>query len=128
MEETFRKKRPPYGFRFLDSDTTRNLENTRRRIQDLLNEKNFQPVTPATIDFPETFREYENYSSFTLRDSRGEDLWLRSDATVQVMKGFTNLIERTSGQTTDANYYYFLPVFRDIRKNYPTNREVYQVG
>jgi len=128
MEKTYRTKRPPYGFRFLDPENTHNLEKTRRKIQDLLNEEKYQPVTPATIDFPETFETYESYSSFRFRDSLGEDLWLRSDATVQVMKGFANLIERTSTQKTEANYYYFLPVFRDIRKNYPKNREVYQVG
>ncbi|MES0491882.1 MAG: ATP phosphoribosyltransferase regulatory subunit [Leptospirales bacterium] len=128
MEKTYRKKRPPYGFNFLDTDATEKMEIKTREIQDLLKKEGFRGVTPASIDYPETFESYENYDAFRFRDTSGDDLWLRSDATVQVIKGFANLLEMEPGETSESKYYYLSSVFRDVRKSYPSPREVYQLG
>jgi len=98
------------------------------KIKKLLTSENYKGVIPATLDFPETFQEYEKSSAFEVRDSLGEDLYLRSDATAQVIKGFTNLLEHNDVKNKEYKFFYMLPVFRDARKNYPKLREIFQVG
>lgn len=130
MHTNYRKQRPPYGFHFFDPPAAEKLDQLSRRMKDHLNQEGYQAVIPSTLDYPETFQAYESFDSFHLRDSRGEDLFLRSDSTAQVIKGFANLIERTSlnTDTKEHKFYYLLPVFRDVRKSYPHLREVMQLG
>ncbi len=138
MHTNYRKRRPPYGFHFYDPAAAARLERLSRGIKDLLDKEGYRAVIPSTVDYPETFHAYESFDSFHLRDSRGEDLLLRSDATAQVIKGYANLMERSAlqnGDSTDQSpenseqkFYYLMPVFRDARKSYPHLREIYQLG
>jgi ATP phosphoribosyltransferase regulatory subunit len=128
MHSEFRRTRSPYGFPFLDTAITENLYKKTEKIKELLTSENYKGVIPATLDFPETFQEYETSSAFQARDSLGEDLYLRSDATAQVIKGFTNLLEHADVSAKEYRFFYMLPVFRDARKNYPELREIFQVG
>jgi len=128
MHSEFRRTRSPYGFPFLDTAITENLYSKTEKLKELLIKENYKGVVPATLDFPETFQEYETFRAFQVRDSRGEDLYLRSDATAQVIKGFTNLLEHTDVSGKEFRYFYMLPVFRDARKSYPRLREIYQAG
>jgi|GEM_PF-1420274 len=128
MHSEFRRTRSPYGFPFLDTSTTEDLYAKTEKIKAILTAENYKGVMPATLDFPETFREYETFDAFSSRDSRGEDLYLRSDATAQVIKGFTNLLEYSDVEGKEYKFFYMLPVFRDARKSYPKLREVFQVG
>ncbi len=125
MNQDFRRKRPAYGFPFLDAKATRELEEKSRHAQGLLQAAGYERVMPPALDFPETFAVFESYDSFRLRDRLGEDLSLRSDVTVQIMKGFANLFAR---RELPQKIYYTVPVYRDIRRSYPSLREVWQVG
>lgn len=128
MHSDFRKTRSPYGFPFMDTTITENLYKKTEKIKEILINENYKGVVPATLDFPETFQEYETSRAFQVRDSLGEDLYLRSDPTAQVIKGFTNLLEYTDVSDKEYRFFYMLPVFRDARKSYPKLREIYQVG
>lgn len=128
MHGRYRKTRSPYGFLFMDPVLTGKLEDIKTRIRQILEKEAYEGVMPATVDYPETFRAYENFESFHMRDSLGEDLYLRNDATAQVIKGYTNLLEYSALKEKEQKFYYMAPVFRDVRKSYPSLREVYQVG
>ncbi|MDH4199448.1 MAG: ATP phosphoribosyltransferase regulatory subunit [Spirochaetia bacterium] len=128
MHSEFRKTRSPYGFPFLDPRATENLYAMIEKIKKLLIDENYRGVIPGTLDFPETFQEYETFDAFHSRDSHGEDLYLRSDATAQIIKGFANFLEHSHEKINEYKYFYVLPVFRDARKSYPRLREIYQVG
>lgn len=125
MTQDFRIKRPPYGFPFLDVETTAFLEKKARLAQEILQKAGFARIMPPTVDFSETFSVYGGYPSFVLRDSLGENLSLRSDVTAQVMKALGNLFLKEKYPT---KIYYTVPIFRDIRKSYPSLREIWQVG
>lgn len=125
MITSFRKKRPPYGFTFLDAETTQSLEKKTRAVQQLLKENGFERVMPASLDYPDTFTVFESSDYFRMRDHLGEDLALRNDVTVQVIKGYANQLDHTSKK---QKLFYTVPVFKDMKKNYPAAREVYQVG
>lgn len=125
MNQDFRRKRPAYGFPFLDAEATHELEEKSRHAQSILSKANYKRVMPPALDFPETFAVFESYDSFRIRDRLGEDLSLRSDVTVQIMKGYANLFRQSQGP---QKIYYTVPVYRDIRRSYPSLREVWQVG
>ena len=128
MYKNYKKTRPPYGFNFFDPMMTENFEKIVSKIQAIFKKEGYKGVIPSTIDFPETFDEYENYNTFQLRDSLGEDLYMRSDVTAQVIKGVTNLVDHDNLSRGEHKFYYIVPVFHDIRKSYPRYREVYQAG
>ncbi|MCS6984556.1 MAG: ATP phosphoribosyltransferase regulatory subunit [Leptospiraceae bacterium] len=125
MDSNFRRRRPAYGFPFLDVQTTAILEEKSRLAQSILQRSGYRRIMPPALDFPETFSVYQGYESFRLRDGLGEDLALRSDVTVQVMKAMGNLFGKDQGI---QKIYYALSVYRDIRKNYPSLREIWQIG
>jgi ATP phosphoribosyltransferase regulatory subunit len=98
------------------------------KIKKILESDGYHGVIPPTLDFPETFQEYESFDAFQVRDSLGEDLYLRNDVTAQIIKGFTNFLEYSEESEKEFKFYYMLPVFRDARKSYPRLREIYQMG
>ena len=121
---SYRKRRIPPGFNFLDGNQTALLQKKVRHAQNLINKAGYIRVMPATLDYPETF-EGAARNNFSLRDNQGEDLLLRNDVTIQVIKGFANQLENIDRE--NIKFYYTVPVFRDEEK-YPFFREVYQVG
>jgi ATP phosphoribosyltransferase regulatory subunit len=112
----------------MDPTATSRLETITLKIQKYLQNAGYLGVIPSAVDYPETFQDYEKFDAFHLRDSLGEDLHLRSDATAQVIKGYANLLEHEDRKLGFQKLYYMVPVFRDVRKNYPKLREVFQVG
>jgi len=124
----YQKYRVPYGFSFLGVEQTKTLQDKTRKAQQILLDNNYQRVMPSTLDYPETFQDFENYDSFQLRDGLGQDLALRNDVTVQVIKGFSNQMEVHEKSSDEIDLYYTVPVFKDIKRSYPTFREVYQIG
>lgn len=121
----YRRRRVPYGLPFLDTKDTALLQEKSRAAQSLLDEKGYARIMPPSLDYPDAFELYERYDSFHTRDHLGVDLSLRNDVTVQVIKGFANILEEETGE---RRLYYTVPVFRDISKSYPALREVYQIG
>ncbi len=124
--EIYRQRRAPYGFPFLDTEATKLLQDKTRESQSVLQSLGYERVMPPSLDYPDTFSDNERFDSFRTRDHLGDDLSLRSDVTVQVIKGYANLIERSESPV--RRFFYTVPVFRDISRSYPALREVYQIG
>jgi len=125
--EAYRKVSSPYGFSMFDVEATAGLERASRAAQEIVRSHGFERIMPATIDFPDTFSENSHAEMFSLKDNSGERLALRNDITAQVIKGYVRQIERRAEQQL-RKFYYAAPVYKDIRKNYPMPREIYQIG
>lgn len=130
MHLHYRKRTAPYGFPFLDSQTTHNLNHKANEAILQMTNLGYELVTPASLDYADTFfsEDYHYHSNtFHFRDNLGESLALRSDATVQIIKGFANFLENSQNKA-ERKFCYSVRVFRDIKKNYPALREIMQVG
>jgi ATP phosphoribosyltransferase regulatory subunit len=126
-ESKYRKVSSPYGFSMYDVDATAAIERASRAAQEIVKSYGFERIMPAMIDYPETFSESQHSDLFTLKDNSGERLALRNDITAQVIKGYVRQIKRKSGVNL-RKFYYAAPVYKDIRKNYPLPREIWQIG
>ncbi len=125
--EAYRKVSSPYGFSMYDVEATAALEKASRAAQDILRAQGFERIMPAMVDFPETFAEGTHSEMFSMKDNSGERLALRNDITAQVIKGYVRQIENRAGQNL-RKFFYAAPVYKDVRKNYPLPREIYQIG
>jgi len=123
--DNYRKVSAPYGFSMLDVEATAAREKTSRAAQNVVRAHGFERIIPAMIDYPETFSERLHSEMFSMKDNSGERLALRNDITAQVIKGYVRQIERRAGV---RKFYYAAPVYKDVRKNYPLPREIYQIG
>ena len=88
MLDEFKIKRLPYGFSFLNVEETRRFNTKSLEIQNILEAIHYEPITPSTLDFSDTFKVFGRNDAFTLKDRLGDDLSLRNDVTIQVIKGF----------------------------------------
>jgi len=122
-----RKVSSPYGFSMLGVEATQRLEQASRAAQDIIRDADFERIMPAMVDYPETFADQASSEIFSLKDNSGERLSLRNDITAQVIKGFVRQIETRAGHNL-RKFYYAAPVYKDVRKNYPLPREIYQIG
>ncbi len=127
--DQFRLSRLPHGFSFLSPKEVKYFDKQVNRAKKLLNKHNYQFIIPSSLDFKETFNITGNQSTFAFRDHFSEELSLRKDVTVQVIKGHCNQLDFVE-QSPDAiyKYAYCVPVFKDSKKRYPLAREVYQLG
>lgn len=125
MRNLYRTRRTPYGFGFRDVQETALLEEKSRLCQSILKAENFERIMPAMVDFPETFYSAMQDDVFKIRDHLGYDLSLRSDITAQVIKGYANQLEQKQGV---RKFFYYGSVFHDVSRNYPADREIYQIG
>jgi ATP phosphoribosyltransferase regulatory subunit len=126
-EGKYRKVSSPYGFRMYDVEATAAMERASRAAQEIVKAQGFERIMPAMIDYPETFSESQHSEMFSLKDNSGERLALRNDITAQVIKGYVRQIKRKTGVKV-RRFYYAAPVYKDVRKNYPLPREIWQVG
>lgn len=123
----YRKRTAPYGFPFLDTQSTKILRQKINAACEFLVSEGYEEVTPASLDYPETFLSRSQADTFHVRDHLGEELALRSDVTVQLIKGFANFLE-SSQKKEESKFCYSVRVFRDVKKNYPALREIFQIG
>ena len=128
MDTNYRKKQLPYGFSFADVSETKYLKEKSYRAEQILIKADYQPILPSTLDFQETFEVFGREDIFHLKDHLGDRLALRNDVTIQVIKGFCHQLERDSIQPEISRYFYQVPVFIDVQRNYPFLREVQQIG
>ena len=128
MLEQFKRKRLPYGFTFLNVEETKNINKKSKLVESILTKAFYEPITPSTIDFSDTFEVFGRDDAFTLRDRLGDEISLRNDVTLQVIKGFSNQLESKFIKEDVSRYYYNVPVFKNIQKSYPTSREIRQIG
>lgn len=127
MEAEHKKVSSPYGFSMYDVAATENLQRLSRAAQEIISKSGFERIMPAMVDFPETFSENSHAEMFSFKDNSGERLALRNDVTAQVIKGYVRQLENRKGQAL-RKFYYAAPVYKDVRKNYPLPREIYQIG
>lgn len=127
MEAQYRKVSSPYGFSMYDVEATENLQRLSRTAQEIISKSGFERIMPAMVDYPETFSENSHAEMFSFKDNSGERLALRNDVTAQVIKGYVRQLENRQGQAL-RKFYYAAPVYKDVRKNYPLPREIYQIG
>jgi histidyl-tRNA synthetase len=120
------QQQSPYGFPFLEIKQTEQLESLSRACQVILKENGFKRVMPPTLDYDQTFA-LSKQSSFNIRDHLGEELSLRTDVTLQLVKGLAHHHEGLDWNK-QQRFYYTVPVFKDVRKTYPSLREVFQLG
>lgn len=125
--DQYRKVSSPYGFRMYDVEPAADLEKKSRAAQEIVRSYGFERIMPAMVDFPETFSQSAYSDLFSFKDNSGELLALRNDITAQVIKGYVRQIKRKSGVDL-RKFYYAAPVYKDVRKNYPLPREIYQIG
>lgn len=125
--EAYRKVSSPYGFSMYDVEATAAIEKASRHAQEIVRAHGFERIMPAMVDFPETFSEGTHAQMFTVKDNSGERLALRNDITSQVIKGYVRQIREKTGQNL-RRFFYAAPVYKDVRKNYPLPREIYQIG
>lgn len=121
-----REQQSPYGFPFLEIQQTEQLESLSRACQSILKDYDFKRVMPPTLDYDQTF-SLSNQNQFKLRDHLGEELSLRTDVTLQLVKGLAHHHEGLDWNS-QQRFYYTVPVFKDVRKTYPSLREVFQLG
>lgn len=125
--EEYRKVSSPYGFSMYDVEATAAIEKASRAAQEIVKAHGFERIMPAMVDYPETFAKSTHSEMFNLKDNSGELLALRNDITAQVIKGYVRQIKRKSGALV-RKFYYAAPVYKDVRKNYPLPREIWQIG
>jgi ATP phosphoribosyltransferase regulatory subunit len=126
-ELKYRKVSSPYGFSMYDVEATAAIERASRAAQEIVKAHGFERIMPAMVDYPETFSENQHSEMFSLKDNSGERLALRNDITAQVIKGYVRQIKRKTGVKV-RRFYYAAPVYKDVRKNYPLPREIWQIG
>lgn len=126
-ESKYRKVSSPYGFSMYDVEATAAIEKASRAAQEIVRSFGFERIMPAMVDYPETFAQSQHGGMFSLKDNSGERLALRNDITAQVIKGYVRQIKRKSGVNL-RRFYYAAPVYKDVRKNYPLPREIWQIG
>lgn len=126
FESRYRRIAVPYGFSMYDPAATAALEKASRAAQDILRAHGFERILPAAIDYPDTFAE-NHEEMFIFKDNSGEKLALRNDITAQVIKGYVRQ-RQDSQNSTLRKFYYAAPVYKDVRRNYPLPREIWQIG
>jgi len=124
----YKRHRIPRGFVFLNDKSTKVLQDKTRATQDYLVAADYIRVMPPALDYPETFELYDKAGFFSTVDQNGDRLALRSDVTVQVIKSFAHQLEVEAASNEVHRFYYTVPVFRNLKREYPPLREVIQSG
>lgn len=127
MNKSYRRRRSPYGFGFMGVEDTASVQKMARASLEIFAKHGFERVMPPTLDYPETFSDFDAKNLFVSRDHLGEELSIRNDVTVQIIKGFANLLD-VAPDKSQYRFSYALPVFNDTSRSHPAAREIYQLG
>lgn len=119
----------PHGFGFLDPEETHVQLELKQAVREKLTESGYAEIVPPMFDFARTFSLTARGSAvspvFQVRAGEGEQLAVRSDLTVQVIKAVAN---RRLKQDFPARYAYIQPVFQDRPWGSGQSREILQAG
>lgn len=118
----------PYGFDFGAPDDSRRRLELEQCMRQLFGKAGFEEVIPPAFDFAQTFSLTGSRvarQSFRLRGSQGEDLSLRSDLTVQVIKAAAS---GRLGTKPIGRFSYVQPVYHDQPWGVGQRREILQAG
>lgn len=122
----------PHGFNFLNSQYTRERVSLEKHIRKIIEQASYKEVTPPSFDFAATFqlttRNAKHNPIFQLRAREGEDLAVRSDLTVQIIKAIAN--GRLGGylEHETLRFFYLQAVFHDYAWGSAHQREILQAG
>ncbi|MCB1164561.1 MAG: ATP phosphoribosyltransferase regulatory subunit [Leptospiraceae bacterium] len=119
----------PHGFDYLSPDEIKILRQLQAKSRDCFEKEGFNEIIPPGIDYAGAFAITGRHSVpdriFEFRDSAGENLAVRSDLTVQVIKAVSS---GRAGTSIPADLYYVQPVFVDAGQGSGAAREIYQAG
>ena len=119
----------PQGFDYFSPDATERLLALQERLRHVFHRAGHREVTPPTFDYSRTFRLTTRDSAgralFETRDVDGENLAVRSDLTVQVIKAAAN---GRFGGDFPLQLSYVQSVFHDHPQGSGRRREVIQAG
>ncbi len=119
----------PRGFDFLTPGEARKFLELKTRIRAVFQEAGFAEVIPPAFDYERTFklttRGQEKSPLFEMRDQDGQNLAVRSDLTVQVIKAAAS---GRLGTQFPARLSYIQPVFQDRPWGSGHSREITQAG
>ncbi len=119
----------PHGFDYLAPEATERLLALQERVRHVFRRAGYNEVIPPSFDYARTFRLTTRESAprllFETRDVDGENLAVRSDLTVQVIKAAAN---GRFGASFPLRLSYVQPVFHDRAFGSGRLREVVQAG
>ncbi len=127
----------PHGFSFLNSDHTQKRIKLEQKIREIFCQNGYEEVSPPSFDYKSTFqiasRQAEQESLFPVwSETQKEQLAIRSDLTVQVVKATANGMLRlpSTRQNKDQplRFFYIQPVFQDHSWGSGRKRETLQAG
>ncbi len=122
----------PYGFDFELPEVTKCRLQLERGIRALLLAEGFQEVNPPIFDFQPTFqfitRHAKDNPLFQVRSRGGEELAVRSELTVQVIKAVANGYLAGSDSKEQLRFSYIQPVFQDHLWGSGHKRQYMQAG
>ena len=94
MLELKKIKRIPWGFHFKDPDFVKKREALLEQATSLIKKAGFERVIPSGLDYVNSFERaaMADWQPHIMRlsDGYGENLALRPDLTIQVIKGLAN--------------------------------------
>ena len=121
----------PHGFDFLDARATQKRVDIENRLRTIFREAGYKEISPPTFDYAATFqlttRHAKDNPIFRLRAGASEELAVRSDLTVQVIKAVANGFLGPLTQEA-MRFCYIQPVFHDHPWGSAHKREILQAG
>lgn len=119
----------PQGFDYLSVQTTERLLGLQDQLRQIFRVAGYREVMPPTFDYSRTFRlaarDADRRLLFETRDVDGENLTVRSDLTVQMVKAAAN---GRFGNGLPLKLSYIQPIFQDRPWGSGRSREVIQAG
>lgn len=119
----------PHGFDFLTPEASKRLIEFQQRFREEFAAAGYREVIPPMLDYAPTFqlttRTSQRGPIFATRDSDGEELSVRSDLTVQVIKAAAH---SRLGTDFPLRVCYLQPVFQDRPWGSGHRREIMQGG
>ena len=131
MQERYRSWLP-HGFDFLNKENTQKRIYLETEIRKIFVESGYQEISPPILDYAATFqlttRHARRNPTFQFKAGEGEQLAIRSDLTVQVIKAAANGVLSGDFLNSPQRFFYIQPVFHDHSWGAGHKREILQAG
>ena len=122
----------PHGFDLLNAKDTQKRLFLEKNIRELLSQIQYREISLPGLDYAKTFElttRHAKYNPvFRLRAGEGEELAVRSDLTVQLIKAAANGRLGDDFRKGEARFCYIQPVFYDYPWGSGHRREIIQAG
>ncbi len=122
----------PYGFHLLNVENTQKRLKLEKGLRLLFHHAEYKEISPPAFDYAATFqlttRHAKHNPVFHILSSTQEELALRSDLTVQVIKATANGQLAGDWRKEELRFSYIQPVFQDHPWGSGYKREMLQAG